>query len=199
MHSRKEIIFIHSMFRTGSSYLYSLFREDSSYYCYYEPLNEHLLNYTQSDALKKGDCSDFNSLRHKFNDKNYFYEFPYNDNGIGVKDFDQSFSFKSYFLDRNDKNDKLFDYIEFLKNYANARVVYQFCRSALRTGWFKNNFNSLNIYLVRDPRDQWMSYSTLGDNNYFNITNLIILCSSQDEIVKNFLRNLGIVKYESSC
>ena len=41
---RLKIIFIHSLFRTGSTYLWSTLKKNKKSICYYEPLNEQLLD-----------------------------------------------------------------------------------------------------------------------------------------------------------
>ncbi|MDX9743093.1 MAG: hypothetical protein RBT59_04685 [Arcobacteraceae bacterium] len=191
-------IFIHSLFRTGSTYLFDLFRKNSHFYCYYEPLNESLINYPREKALKKADDTLYTLMRHPLNEKDYFYEFPFNDNGVGVKLFNQNFSYKDFFLNKDAQNEELYNYIKSLKDYAHARPIFQFCRSSLRTGWFRTNFESFNIYNIRDPHDQWMSYNSIENNHYFNITSLIILCQSNLTIVKDFIDFVGIKRYDSN-
>ena len=194
-----KVIFIHSLFRTGSTYLFEVFRKDNLNYCYYEPLNEILSNYKEEKALGKADNKQYTIMRHPQNGKDYFYEYPFNSDGIGVKLFNQNFSYNDFFLTKEDSNIELYDYINSLKEYAREkRPVFQFCRSALRTGWFKSNFKSVNIYIVRDPHDQWMSYNTLENNNYFNISNLMILCKSNLTIVKDFLDFMQIERYDAN-
>ena len=40
-----EPVFIHSLFRAGSTYLFNCFRRSPfGYWCYQEPLNEYLVN-----------------------------------------------------------------------------------------------------------------------------------------------------------
>ena len=157
--NNKNPIFIHSLFRTGSTYLYSLFRSNKNNHCYYEPFHETLYNYPKSKAFAKNKQDTYKSMGHPEDTKDYFFEYPYNENGYGVPLFQKSFSYDT-FCPNKDKNDDLKKYIENLINYAKGRPVFQFCRSGLRTEWLKKEFDSVNIYLVRDPHDQWMSYNS---------------------------------------
>lgn len=191
--NNKNPIFIHSLFRTGSTYLYSLFRSNKNNHCYYEPFHETLYNYPKSKAFAKNKQDTYKSMGHPEDTKDYFFEYPYNENGYGVPLFQKSFSYDT-FCPNKDKNDDLKKYIENLINYAKGRPVFQFCRSGLRTEWLKKEFDSVNIYLVRDPHDQWMSYNSFSDN-YFNIINLLILSKLDCEIFSNLRKTLKLNEY----
>ncbi len=170
----EKIIFIHSLFRTGSTYIFDKFRSNPDYYCYYEPFNESLVHYSKTKALSVGDQAQYSAMRHPVHERDYFYEYPFNENGEGVPFFKKKFSFDLFCLDEKEDEIDLMQYLDHLVKYAQKRPVFQFCRSSLRTGWLKNKFSSTNIYLTRDPRDQWMSYNSF-DHNYFNIIDILIL------------------------
>ncbi|UCH96103.1 MAG: hypothetical protein JSV88_04415, partial [Candidatus Aminicenantes bacterium] len=86
----------------------------------------------------------------------------------GVPYFKKSFSFDEFCY--NGENPDLKNYIDYLiSGVGNKIPLLQFNRSALRVKWFKQNYpGSLNIYLVRNPRDQWQSYAELYKRTNYN-------------------------------
>lgn len=192
----QTIIFLHSLFRTGSTYVFDKFRSNPDYYCYYEPFNESLANYSKVKALSTGDKAQYSAMRHPVHEKDYFYEYPFNANGEGVPFFKKKFSFDLFCLNEKEDDIDLKRYLDHLVKYAQKRPVFQFCRSSLRTSWLKKNFASTNIYLVRDPRDQWMSYNSF-EHNYFNIVDILILFKINCYDVGWLKEILGIDQIES--
>ena len=67
-------IFIHSLFRTGSTYLWNLFRKNNKYICYYEPFHQYLLdvNTKNIDIILSRKHKE---MHHPELDKYYWYEF----------------------------------------------------------------------------------------------------------------------------
>jgi hypothetical protein len=101
------------------------------------------------------------TLRHPQLDKNYFYEYEalLQEGVRGVPLFKESFIYRQYC--EKSQTDELKEYVDNLidNSPANAIPLLQFNRSALRVQWFKHYYpSSLNIYIVRNPRDQWQSY-----------------------------------------
>ena len=70
-------IFIHSLFRSGSTYIFNVFRDsEAGYWCYQEPLNEHLLFASDApEKLLEIDKQTASHLRHPVLKKPYFDEF----------------------------------------------------------------------------------------------------------------------------
>ena len=162
MKKEKKTIFIHSLFRTGSTYIWNKFRQNADYYCYYEPLHP-VLAQASTENIEFILSRDFQSVHHPVLDKYYLYEYlPLLKKGEpGVPFFKKSFSYDEFC--RNNSNPELKQYIDYLLTGAGEKIpLLQFNRTALRTRWFKTNYpSSLNIYLVRNPRDQWQSYFEL--------------------------------------
>lgn len=165
-------IFIHSLFRTGSTYLWNKFREKEIYYCYYEPFHENLLDLNEK-TLKEDITEKTKIMSHPRLKKHYFFEYPKKD-GKGVPFFEKAFTLDTYCMGKNENNEKVKNYIQFLIDFAKGQPVFGFCRSPLRSAWLKNNFDSINIYLLRNHRNQWESYLSFKEP-YFNIIDLMIV------------------------
>jgi hypothetical protein len=157
-------IFIHSLFRTGSTYFWSKFRENSKYYCFYEPFHPVLRKLTIEkpypwDSNKKA----LQFMHHPNLDRNKHFEYKklLRPGKEGIPYFKKAFSFDEFCKDTNNKDAK--NYLDYLiENSGGKRPVLKFNRSSFRIKWFKNNYpKSLNIYLIRSPRDQWQSYVSM--------------------------------------
>ncbi|MBT8352562.1 MAG: sulfotransferase, partial [Deltaproteobacteria bacterium] len=199
--SNRAPIFIHALFRTGSTYLWRKFRQVEGFYCYYEPLHHFFLEIDRNyrDKFWKGDRLVGKELQIK---KHFLHEY---DNLIdnqtkGLPYFKKSFIFDQYC--KTDTNLELQNYINFLiENAKDRRPVFQFNRTALRTRWFKRNYpEALNIYLVRNPRDQWESCirKAKKSSNIFVVMDLMI--SSLNLSQKYFYelaQHLPLVQYQN--
>jgi len=158
------------MFRTGSTYIFNIFRRsDEGYFTYYEPFNE-LLQSGENTFFEMNEKYQYRSkfLKHTIK-KPYFYEYSHFRDKLNYA-FDPSFSFNKFYLTRNSLEPKLSQYIQLLLERAKGRPVLCFCRSIFRSEWLHNNFKSLRIYVYRNPRDQWASYQVA---DFFEITNFL--------------------------
>jgi len=162
----KKPVFIHSLFRTGSTYLWNKFRQHGGYWCYYEPLNQVLAKIDTQNLLTWAyDANTSGRLRHPVIDKYHLWE--YKDLLIpgqtGVPYFKKSFSFDDFC--NNDSNPDQKKYIDFLLCGAGAGdkiPLLQFNRTALRIRWFKTHYpDVIHIYLARNPRHQFHSYLSM--------------------------------------
>jgi len=160
----KKPVFIHSLFRTGSTYLWNKFRQHGGYWCYYEPLNQVLAKIDTQNLLTWAyDTNTSGRLRHPAIDKYHLWE--YKDLLIpgqtGVPYFKKSFSFDDFC--NNDENPDQKKYIDFLLRGAGDKTpLLQFNRTALRIRWFKTHYpDVIHIYLARNPRHQFHSYLSM--------------------------------------
>lgn len=164
-------IFIHSLFRAGSTYLFYVFRRSSEgYYCYQEPLHEILLNINNDDAGIILDIwgNTMAELRHPTLDKPYFWEFwQIRDSLRGL--FKKSFCYDNFFVLEVPPGlpDDQRQYFSALIRNAKGRPVLQECRSSGRVAALKDAFRGVHIHLWREPRNQWWSYKV---NDYFDAT-----------------------------
>lgn len=167
-------IFIHSLFRTGSTYAWSKFRQHEKYRCYYEPFNQFLAEINPGKPyIWAYDNDSTDKVRHPRITKDHLFEYRqlFQPNQKGVPFFKKSFGFDDYC--NNSSNPDLKKYIDNLINVAaeeGKTPVLQFNRTAFRIKWFKKYFpGSTNIYLVRNPRDQWQSYISMREDNNLDI------------------------------
>ena len=168
-------IFIHSLPRTSSTYLFSKFREKKSYYCYYEPFN-HLLSELNNEILE-GNISELTRYNsHPGLNKHYFFEYQWRQ-PAGVPFFKKRFIVDDFCLDEKQKDEGLKRYIQFLISNATQQPVFKFATSSLRSGWLKNNFDSINIYLSRDHRNHYSSYLKYKsmNNPFYFVFDLMIV------------------------
>lgn len=177
-------LFLHSLFRAGSTYFFNKFRTDDNFVCFYEPLHQDLMKLRQnnvdtfwgfdpsSEVTKKQNHPSLQQAHFKEYQKLFKNDqaiFPY---------FEKSYSFDDY-----DKvqSDNFKNYIDVLVSSTEKKVpVLQFNRTTLRIDWFKENYkDSINVYLLRNPREQFESY--LGRSGYvFEVMNLLIIKNCQE-------------------
>jgi hypothetical protein len=154
-----DAIFIHAMWRTGSTYVWSKFREQAGYRAYYEPLNEALLYARPGHQTLVQDHQSQRSLRHPLLHRPYFDEYPVRAGG-GLTGFDDKLPYARYCLSADDVDEPLTRYIDGLIAHArthNQVPVFQFNRSLLRSDWLRERYSGFHILLVRDPNDVWIS------------------------------------------
>lgn len=168
-------IFLHSLFRSGSTYLFEEFRKKGEIYCYQEPLHELVYLFREDPTLLKDDhgVEKRKLLRHPNASNGYFNEliniWP---SWKGVLNEDQIYA--NYFS--NVEGDLAIDYWKVLISEAKARPLIQECRTVARIAGIKKHIGGVHIYLWRNPRDQWWSYKV---TSYFNIVNQIIINSNK--------------------
>lgn len=191
----KTPIFIHSLFRSGSTYLFKVFRRaDNRYYCYQEPFNQYLENLNnKANDLLEVDFEMQQSLRHPEITTPYFYEFIQIQESLkGL--FNIDFCYEDYFIDLDDEGFKSqFTYIDTLIKKAPAIPVLQFCRTSGRIHALKSAFPGIHIHLWREPRNQWWSYNI---NGFFMAATQLIYSAKK---VPDTLNEIGtLVELKSS-
>lgn len=165
-------VFLHSLWRTGSTFVWSRFRMNPAYHCYYEPLHELLINITREECEGIFTAGKTDAMSHPSLENDYFHEFELLKSG-GVPFFRKTFPYEDYCLDKDQPNLALKKYILSLILHAgDRRPVLQFCRSPLRARWLRNSFESINIYILRSAREQWESY--IQTDEYFLARTFII-------------------------
>ena len=172
MKKEKKTVFIHSLFRTGSTYTWNKFRQSDRYCCYYEPFHPELAEITlETPCPWAYDSNTTDKLRHPRMGKDYLFEYQklLRPGQKGVPFFKKSFSFDDFC--NNDDNPDQERYIDYLVESSGDQIpVMQFNRSAFRVRWFKRNYpGAINIYLVRNPRDQFQSYMSMAEDNRLDV------------------------------
>lgn len=180
----RKTIFLHSMFRAGSTYIFNKFRSYDHFYTYYEPLHHDLIKLKKESLdIWKFDKKTTDIMNHPELKKPHFYEFQtaFNDDNDSLPYYDTDFAYKEFF--EVQKSNELKLYINNLIETApeNMIPILQFNRTSMRIDWFKQNYNnSFNIFLLRNPRDQFESYYQRGPvgKNIFLAINLYIILAN---------------------
>lgn len=190
-------IFIHSLFRAGSTYLFNVFRRsDLSYWCYQEPEHEFLIHLNDdADELLKTGSDLARELRHPALSKPYFWEF-HQVNEVLSGLFQKSFSYDDFFVAASSGlPEDQSRYFGLLIGTAKGLPVLQFCRSAGRIGALKETFGGRHIHLWREPRNQWWSFKI---HNYFDLTvQLTYNARGLPPVLKEARHLCGIVEFHS--
>ena len=173
-------VFLHGLWRSCTTYMWSRFRASPRAYCYYEPLHEGLVRLNPK-RIANGTPDLMKASGHPVMAQPYFAEFtPLLRKRRGVKNYDASFAYDRYILHPDDCHPSLFKYISILINHATQQEripVLGFNRSAFRMAWLKKHFNSWNLHIDRHPFDVWSSYEACRakHNPYFFLYSLITL------------------------
>lgn len=141
-------VFITARFRTGSTLLWNLFRHVDGCTSYYEPLNER----RWFDPAARGDRMD----RTHVGAEEYWREYE----GLShlSRYYDERWTGRDLFMDRESYAPALRDYVGALIEAAPGRAVLQFNRVDFRLTWLRQQFPDARIvHLYRHPRDQWCS------------------------------------------
>jgi hypothetical protein len=189
-------IFIHSLFRSGSTYLVEVFRRSpANYWCYQEPLHEIFLSQDLSkDFLLQEDNKKASYLRHPALSRPYFYEFSFVVNEI-KRLFRKSFPYDLYFLSKLDDCIELKAYLNLLLQNAPATPVLQCCRSIGRMEALKQEVGGIHIFLWRNPWDQWWSYKT---DFYFDRANILIANAlTAPDFIKRLRFDINLPEFHS--
>ncbi len=183
-------IFIHSLFRAGSTYLFQVFRR-AGYWCYQEPLHE-IAVFARADAklLLEYSSETMQLLFHPPMDKPYFQEL-YEVWPAWRDTLRESSAYTAYFAAPGE--DLGISYLLALIKAARGRPVFQECRTSGRIGAIKAELGGYHIYLWRNPWDQWWSYKVVS---YFDLVNQIIIhAPGAPEPVKLALQELKLEAY----
>jgi glycosyltransferase involved in cell wall biosynthesis len=179
-------IFIHSSWRTCSTWFWSKFRQMPSTLALFEPFNQFLNTITTDEALAFSHA--IWGSRHPPTEP-YCYEYlPLIRRSGGVRLFKDSFPF-DWFIPNGGLWGKLrreeTKYIALLLREAQLRgrvPVLGFCRSLGRLAAIKGTFGGLNIFLLRNLWRHWISYVALreaGDGFFYDTVPL--LANRQDD------------------
>ena len=178
---QKKSLMLHSMFRSGSTYFFNTFRKAGGFWCYYEPLHHQLIE-LKPDRLDifPFDKKTTSMMSHPELGKPHFYEFKEVLQGGHIPFFNVNMSYREFSSVR--QHARMYKYImTLLVRAPEKRVpVLQFNRSSLRIGWFKWFFkDSLHVFILRNPRDQFESYFKQGKKyNIFLAINLYIVAAN---------------------
>ena len=171
-------LFIHSLFRSASTYMFSVLAKNTNYLCFHESLHEHAFNNKDNPTLLTRGVSPGlqHELRHPKVD--YFNSlvkmWP-----CWVESADLDSPVGYYFSTPGESCGS-----EFFKSIiAKSQLDCIFCetRTSGRIGSLKKSIDSSrHVYLYRNPWDQWWSYHVIP---YFLEFNSWLYSNSREGIL----------------
>lgn len=177
-----QAVFIHSLFRAGSTYLYSKFKASGAK-CYQEPIHEIVISAKDNIQLLRSDDANSSQLRHNNLVSEYYAEL-YELGSDVVNKLDERDIYAHYFSET--VSVALRDYVSALLVGSEPVIAIQECRTSNRIGAFKKAFGGQHLFLTRNPRDQWWSYRV---DRYFDTTTQMIWGTGKS--VPNVVRQLA--------
>lgn len=168
----REPVFVHSLFRAGSTYVFEVFRRSpAGYHCFQEPMHEAAWLARQRPALllEHDDERTRRLLRHPPLSGGYFTEL----HGAWPAWRDalkQHHLYDAYFAAPGTDAGQAF--WQALAAASPGRPVFQDCRSSGRMAALKAALGGVHLYLWRNPWDQWWSYKV---SPYFDHTTQFFL------------------------
>jgi hypothetical protein len=186
-------IFVHSMFRTGSTYLFQCFRRASNdegrplYYTFYEAIHEIVWMARETPDVFtaiEGDGQMQKLLRHSA-EGHYFSELEETREGwknvITEKIlYDGAFGTTAA--------DATAAFFRALAQASPRRPTFHECRTAHRIGAIAERVEATHLYLWRNPWDQWWSTRT---TEYFDLAHMLALNTSAPPPAVLGLRHLA--------
>jgi hypothetical protein len=174
-------LFLHAMWRTGSSYLLSRFAGEPGYAPFYEPFNGEI----GSRRLRRKAVRDYRdratSLRHPVQDaRSYFDAFEQADPASGRPLWTFAHPRLPLFDVYNGLSAPGIALLDACSRAAEARgrvPVFGFCHSGVQIDAMRARFGGRHVYLSRDPRDQFASYDPRGNDFFMAATVMQLLAS----------------------
>lgn len=146
-------IFVTARFRSGSTFLWNLFRHTEGLTAYYEPLNERRWFEQIADAAGTDESHrGVGDYRREYSGLE----------GLGAL-FREDWTFRRLYMDAHSCDRALERYLRGLIEAAPGRPVLQCNRLDLRLSWLRSRFPDASILLLyRNPREQWLSVQRGG-------------------------------------
>lgn len=198
---RMRSLFIHSGWRTGSTYVWTKFRQHTACIGFYEPFNEMLSAMSPTDIYTAR--HDLAALKHSEIGLPYFHEYIPVLGPKGHPLFKLEFSYRNYFVADEPLAEQQ-AYIETLLGLAGklGRLpALGFVRSLGRVGWFRDTFaDPVNIVVIRSPVGQWLSARQLAlehQHEFFDPMQTLILAQARGSgAIVEEAKRLGVPRLE---
>jgi hypothetical protein len=192
-----DTFFVHSGFRTSSTWLWLKLRQVDGVRAYYEPFNELLASMSKFEA---GSLNPGTWNSHHPTSDPYFLEFIdlINEQG-GIKNYQTEMSFEGYIpINGVDGDLSAYeeDYISLLigsAHEAGRRPALCAVRSLGRSRAIHKKFGGTHLLLTRNLHEQWCSFSEQaadGNNYFFDIFFRQVECCKHDPFLRHLVETL---------
>jgi len=151
-------VFLHGLWRSGSTYVWSQFRAQEGVCAFYEPLNTELARMTPARMAARTPPAH---LRHPDLGRSYFAEFKPLLRRRGVAGYRRGFAYRRQFLSPDEDHPALESYLRGLTDVARARgkrAVLGFTGGFGRIGWCARRLGGTHIHIDRSPEAVCGSY-----------------------------------------
>lgn len=175
-----EAVFLHSMFRTGSTYLAARFAADPRYLMFYEPFHGGLASRRGIARSQRGYAASRAGLGHDPIDGGYWAAYLDVDPMTGRTP-------RALYRARFAVHDVLngaspagVSYLRACQRTAAAKgraAMFGFCRSGLQVAGLAEALPGRHLHLFRDPRRQFASFEAAGRDYFLPQTLLQLLAS----------------------
>jgi hypothetical protein len=166
-------VFLHGMWRSGTTYVWSRFRAAPGAHAFYEPLHHGLAKLTRA-RIARDTNERVTAMGHPALEQPYFAEFEPLLSWRGVKKYSASFAFDRFALAPQDTHRPLQRYVGSLVEHAagQGKTAIVGCnRTVFRIGWLRERFGPFDIHIDRDPYAIWRSYrQQMARGNYSFLT-----------------------------
>jgi hypothetical protein len=181
-------VFVHSLFRAGSTYIFSVFRRSTSgYWCFQEPMSEFVLSVRNNrESMLAADNDLAKVLRHPDVRESYYSEL-YSVSDECINKLEESCIYDGYFATTPEHAGV--PYLSSLISSAQGRPFIQECRTSSRIGVIKKALGGCHIYLWRNPWDQWWSYKV--DHYFDDASQMCINGSNHPEVITRLIDEIG--------
>jgi hypothetical protein len=175
-------VFLHSMWRTGSTYLLSRFSAESNYLSFYEPFNGELSSARKRRMAAQEYEQRHKALRHPGSSEGYFALFNEPDPLTGRPLW--SFSAPSLCLydvynGLSPAGAELLEACCRLAQQRGRAPVFGFCHSGTQIPDMFKRFAGRHVYLSRPHRDQFVSYQPEQNDFFVPATAVQLMASSR--------------------
>ena len=177
-------VFLHGLWRSGSTYVWSRFRAAEGALCYYEPLHDGLRRLTRA-RIARDTADTVNANHHPEMEQPYFAEYAPLIGVRGVRRYRRRFAYDRFAPAPDVADPALFAYIQGLVDHARGQeraAVLGFNRTGLRVAWLQSRFDACNIHIDRDPTHIFASYLSQlqAGNHYYFVKWMQILAGNSD-------------------
>jgi hypothetical protein len=158
--TKVQNLFLHSSFRTASTWLWAKFRQESVV-AFCEPFNEFLADVSPLNIRDRRPESWASGHPQT---EPYFVEYRPLIERVGVAGYHRTFAFECFFPQSGVLGDVSFAETEYLQGLeriaaAGERVaVFSFTRSLGRAAGMRRSMGGYHVFLYRPLLDQWLSY-----------------------------------------
>src|SRR3974390_441624 len=150
-----KFVFLTGDFCSGSTLLYTLFKETGQYHCLYEPLHSLLREYL---------IWPLRTYEHHYFVRDYFDGYSEFDRINEL--FDPSWATSGLYLDASHSAPRLKAYLDYLIEQGfkhNDRVLLKFNQMNFRLPWLRAQYPEAKIvHIYRDKESQWNSILRRG-------------------------------------